>query len=179
MIFGYRLKIEQTKNEEETSQNQPLILEKSTADAIAFHSSSTSEFGHKITNHNSSLPTMPSKSKQSDWRKDKFNIAFLLFLYLLQGIPLGMAASIPLIIQTYDASYSQQALFSFAFWPFSLKLLWAPIVDALYFIKFGRRKTWLIPIQYLIGIVMIALSYRINDMLVTKDNKPSMFDFEY
>ncbi|CAF1580397.1 unnamed protein product [Rotaria sp. Silwood1] len=102
---------------------------------------------------------------QNNWKKDQWNICLLLFLYLLQGIPLGMAASIPLIIQTYGVSWSQQAIFSFAFWPFSLKLLWAPIVDALYFKKFGRRKTWLIPIQYIIGFVMIILSYFINNIL--------------
>jgi PAT family acetyl-CoA transporter-like MFS transporter 1 len=77
-----------------------------------------------------------------------------------------MAASIPLIIQTYGASWSQQGTFSFAFWPFSLKLLWAPIVDALYLKRFGRRKTWLIPIQYALGFVMILLSYYINDILL-------------
>ncbi|CAF4984255.1 unnamed protein product [Rotaria sp. Silwood1] len=77
---------------------------------------------------------------QNNWKKDQWNICLLLFLYLLQGIPLGMAASIPLIIQTYGVSWSQQAIFSFAFWPFSLKLLWAPIVDALYFKKFSLQK---------------------------------------
>ncbi|CAF1079475.1 unnamed protein product [Didymodactylos carnosus] len=53
-----------------------------------------------------------------------------------------MAASIPLIIQTFGASWSQQAIFTFAFWPFGLKLIWAPIVDSLYLKRFGRRKTW-------------------------------------
>jgi PAT family acetyl-CoA transporter-like MFS transporter 1 len=109
----------------------------------------------------------------SDWRKDRLNICLLLFLYLLQGIPLGLAASIPLIIQTYGASWSQQATFSFAFWPFSLKLLWAPIVDALYFKRFGRRKTWLIPIQFGIGLVMIILSYYINDILLAPATSPT------
>ena len=106
----------------------------------------------------------------SDWRKDRWNIFLLLFLYLLQGIPLGMAASIPLIIQTYGASWSQQATFSFAFWPFSMKLLWAPIVDALYLKRFGRRKTWLIPSQYAIAFVMIILSYTINDIINVPDS---------
>jgi PAT family acetyl-CoA transporter-like MFS transporter 1 len=179
MEFRYRLKTKPTENDEEIIQNQPFIPEKSTADAIIFPSTLSSESDHKMTNPNSSPPTMSSKSKRSDWRKDKLNIALLLFLYLLQGIPLGMAASIPLILQTYGATYSQQATFSFAFWPFSLKLLWAPVVDSLYFKKFGRRKTWLIPIQYLIGIVMITLSFRINNILITTDNKPSMFDIQY
>ena len=77
-----------------------------------------------------------------------------------------MAASIPLIIQSYGTSWSQQATFSFAFWPFSLKLLWAPIVDALFFKRFGRRKTWLIPVQYLIGLMMFILSFYIDNLLL-------------
>jgi PAT family acetyl-CoA transporter-like MFS transporter 1 len=117
------------------------------------------------TSSESDNEILNTNSNHSNWRKDRWNISLLLFLYLLQGIPLGMAASIPLIIQTYGASWSQQATFSFAFWPFSLKLLWAPIVDALYFKKFGRRKSWLIPIQYALGFVMILLSYYINEIL--------------
>ena len=46
---------------------------------------------------------------------------------VLQGIPLGLAAAIPLILTNRNVSYKQQAEFSFAFWPFSVKLLWAPI----------------------------------------------------
>jgi len=44
-----------------------------------------------------------------------------------------------------------QALYSITRWPFGLKLLWAPLVDALYVKKFGRRKSWLMPVQYSIG----------------------------
>jgi len=162
MEFRYRLKKKQNKNEEDIDQIEPLIEQKPTTDTPIPSFSSDNE----ILNNNSLSPTMPSIPKRRDWRKDKFNISLLLFLYLLQGVPLGMAASIPLIIQTYGASWSQQATFSFAFWPFSLKLLWAPIVDALYLKRFGRRKSWLIPIQYLIGLVMITLSYYINDILI-------------
>lgn len=67
------------------------------------------------------------------------NVLLLLFLYVLQGIPLGLAGSIPLILQSKNVSYRDQAFFSFVFWPFSLKLFWAPLVDALYFSRFGRR----------------------------------------
>ena len=72
-------------------------------------------------------------------QKELGNILLLLFLYVLQGIPLGLAGSIPLIMQSKSVSYKDQAFFSFVFWPFSLKLLWAPLVDALYFSRFGRR----------------------------------------
>lgn len=71
-------------------------------------------------------------------------------------------------------SFSFQAEFSLVNWPFSVKLLWAPIVDALFWPKFGRRKTWLVPVQYLIGIVMIIMSYSVADWLGSDDKPPSM-----
>jgi hypothetical protein len=178
MQYRYRVKTKGVKIEKNTDQSQPFIQKQSTADA-ACSSSSSVEFENGTIDNISLPPAMPSRSKRSDWRKDKFSISLLLFLYLLQGIPLGMAASIPLIIQTYGTTWSQQATFSFAFWPFSLKLLWAPIVDALYSKRFGRRKTWLIPIQYLIGLGMIIISFYVNDLLHTTktsiSNQPRMF----
>ena len=56
----------------------------------------------------------------------------------------------------------QQAEFSFAYWPFSVKLLWAPIVDSLYIRRFGRRKSWLVPVQYCIGITMLLLAQNVD-----------------
>ena len=90
---------------------------------------------------------------------DMGNIILLIFLYILQGIPLGLAGSIPMLLQSRKVTYTEQAMFSFVYWPFSIKLLWAPLVDSLYVKWFGRRKTWLIPTQYLIGLFMICLLY--------------------
>lgn len=107
---------------------------------------------------------------------DRLNIALLLFLYILQGIPLGLGGSIPLILQNSKISYKDQAVFSFAHWPFSVKLLWAPIVDSLYVASFGRRKSWLVPSQYVIGIFMIVLSYYINSLLgKDSDTTPNVY----
>ncbi|CAL8237171.1 unnamed protein product [Boreogadus saida] len=103
-------------------------------------------------------------------RKELGNILLLLFLYVLQGIPLGLAGSIPLIMQSKSVSYKDQAFFSFVFWPFSLKLLWAPLVDALYFSRFGRRKSWLVPTQYLLGLFMIYLSVTVDSLLQSDDS---------
>merc|ERR1719447_2672977 len=102
---------------------------------------------------------------------DEKNIAVLLFLYVLQGIPLGLAAAIPLILTNKNVSYKQQAEFSFAYWPFSVKLLWAPIVDSCFISSFGRRKTWLVPVQYLIGVTMMVLSYKVDYYLGDGDDK--------
>lgn len=60
--------------------------------------------------------------EKSDITGDVGNIAILFFLYLLQGIPLGVGQAIPMLLQNRGASYKQQAEFSFAYWPFSSEL---------------------------------------------------------
>jgi len=67
-----------------------------------------------------------------------------------------------------------QAEFSFVQWPFSLKLFWAPIVDSIFSQKFGRRKTWLIPTQYLMGIFMLLLSNYVDHWLGNEHEKPNI-----
>lgn len=112
------------------------------------------------------MHTEDSRNKVRPGLRDELgNILLLLFLYVLQGIPLGLAGSIPLILQSKSISYKDQAFFSFVFWPFSLKLLWAPLVDALYFSRFGRRKSWLVPTQYLLGLFMLYLSVTVNSLM--------------
>lgn len=114
------------------------------------------------------------RHEKTDIRGDRRNIAILLFLYILQGIPLGLIAAIPMMLQNRGASYKQQAEFSFTYWPFSLKLLWAPIVDSLYIKSFGRRKSWLVPCQYLIGIFMILLSCVVDRWLGGNGIEPNV-----
>ncbi|KAI6658964.1 Acetyl-coenzyme A transporter 1 [Oopsacas minuta] len=90
--------------------------------------------------------------------KQSWNIILLLLLYFLQGVPLGLSAAIPMMLASRNISYRQQAMFSLVYWPFSIKLLWAPIVDVLYVSSIGRRKSWLIPVQLLLGLVLLLLS---------------------
>ena len=67
--------------------------------------------------------SVKSKSqKHGRFGGDGQNIAVLLFLYVLQGIPLGLAAAVPLILTNKHVSYKQQAEFSFAYWPFSQRV---------------------------------------------------------
>ncbi|XP_060734352.1 acetyl-coenzyme A transporter 1 [Tachysurus vachellii] len=108
---------------------------------------------------------------RSGIRGELGNVCLLLFLYILQGIPLGLAGSIPLIMQSKNVSYKDQAYFSFVFWPFSLKLFWAPLVDSVYVQRFGRRKSWLVPTQYLLGLFMLGLSFTVDSLLQTSGAK--------
>lgn len=88
--------------------------------------------------------------------EDRVGMIVLLLLYTLQGIPMGLCGSIPLIMKERGVSYEGLSLFSLVSVPFSLKLIWAPLVDSCYFKSIGRRKTWIIPVQILTGIVMLG-----------------------
>lgn len=143
-------------------------------------------------------PPLGRPTVADDDHDDRFNYVLLLALYTLQGIPMGLSASIPFLIQQkvqmlaasaaehaltatevaggvvaaashhHHAStshsladltkiaYNAQAIFALCSWPFSLKLLWAPIVDACFSKRFGRRKSWLVPIQLIAGLLMVG-----------------------
>lgn len=97
------------------------------------------------------------------------NILLLIFLYCIQGIPLGLAfGSIPFLLQQ-NVSYTDLGIFSLVGYPYSLKLLWAPIVDTIYSPIIGRRKSWIIPVQLCSGLLMLWLSWRI-DILMNPEN---------
>ncbi|XP_060835227.1 acetyl-coenzyme A transporter 1-like [Rhopalosiphum padi] len=108
---------------------------------------------------------------KGDWS----NIFLLLFLYMMQGIPLGLVHAIPLFLQSkQNVTYKDQTLFGLVTWPFGLKLLWAPLIDSLYIQKIGRRKSWLIPIQLLMGICFFYMALSIDDLFPETNKKPNI-----
>lgn len=98
-------------------------------------------------------------------KRDRNGFFFLTLLYYLQGVPVGLAfGSVPFILKEH-LSYGQLGIFSFASYPYSLKLLWSPIVDAFFWSKFGRRRSWIVPIQLFSALVLMILSFRIDALL--------------
>lgn len=145
-------------------------------------------------NDSSSAVFDDALEEETEEHRDGFNYALLIVLYTLQGIPMGLSASIPFLIQqkmrllasstaqhivaetvvssvqaahhasaggtaaaatAARLSYNANAIFALCSWPFSLKLLWAPIVDACFLRSFGRRKSWIVPVQSLAGMLMV------------------------
>ncbi|KAJ7722661.1 acetyl-coenzyme A transporter 1-domain-containing protein [Mycena maculata] len=97
--------------------------------------------------------------------EDKRAMALLCVLYLIQGVPLGLAlGSMPFILQK-QLSYGQLATFALSGYPYSLKLLWSPIVDSVFFSSFGRRKSWIIPMQIVNGTLMLYISLNIQRLM--------------
>jgi MFS transporter, PAT family, solute carrier family 33 (acetyl-CoA transportor), member 1 len=64
-----------------------------------------------------------------------------------------------------DLSYSQLAVFSLSAYPYSMKLLWSPIVDSKFIPSVGRRKSWIIPMQLIIGTTMLWISVHADYIL--------------
>ncbi|CAF1148765.1 unnamed protein product [Adineta steineri] len=96
----------------------------------------------------------------------KSNIFLTITLYILQGMNLGLTSSIPLFLIYYGATWKDRGTFNFAMYPFSLKLLWAPLIDVLYIKRFGRRKSWLVPILLISGAVLFSTSFFIQSWIV-------------
>ena len=127
-------------------------------------------------------PDTPSQPSHGFWElplTDRKNFMLLVLLYFLQGIPMGLASgSVPFLLKPY-LSYSQIGIFSLAAYPYSLKLLWSPVVDAVWSPKLGRRKSWILPIQMLSGFGMIWLGGKIGSMLeeLGTDHGASVWNF--
>ena len=103
-------------------------------------------------------------------KRDKPQFYLLVFLYFLQGLPCGLTyGSVPFILKTLTASkdpnsnskalsLTQIGIFSMATYPYSFKILWSPIIDSFYNKEMGRRRTWIIPLQFLISFIFLFLS---------------------
>ncbi|KAI8360288.1 acetyl-coenzyme A transporter 1-domain-containing protein [Mortierella sp. GBAus27b] len=97
--------------------------------------------------------------------RDTWNFALLVVLYLLQGVPVGLAfGSIPFLLKA-KMSYTQIGIFSLAHYPYSMKFLWSPIVDSVYSKELGRRKSWIVPIQLLTGFMFLWLGMNIDNWM--------------
>lgn len=120
--------------------------------------------------HDVPTPTHPQEAAAKGFTQlpeaDKRNFLLLVLLYFLQGIPMGLASgSVPFLLKSH-LSYGQIGVYSLASYPYSLKLLWSPIVDAVWSPKVGRRKSWILPIQMISGFSMIWLGSRVEAMMV-------------
>lgn len=123
------------------------------------------------------LLTSSGDSDDADWTKDKWSIALLLVLYFLQGLPFGLSGTLDLTMQEgAKLSFEEQGIYSAVSWPYSLKMLWAPIVDAVFIKRLGRRKTWLIPTQLAIAAMLLLSADYIPDLMGEGTaNKPQVF----
>lgn len=78
-----------------------------------------------------------------------------------------------------ELTFTDLGLFSLAGYPYSLKLLWSPMVDSYFFPRIGRRKTWIIPTQLLIGIGLLWISTRVDEWISNADADITRMTFTF
>ena len=81
-----------------------------------------------------------------------WKVGLLSMLYFVQGLPFGFQSKgLKLSLTALGLSMTTVTLSGLLAAPWSLKLLWAPWVDRHGNEKFGRRKSWIIPLQLLLA----------------------------
>ncbi len=75
-------------------------------------------------------------------------IGLLSTLYFVQGLPFGFQAiALPVYLRTHGVSREAIGFLGALAAPWILKALWAPFVDRYFSAAFGRRKSWIVPMQ--------------------------------
>jgi PAT family beta-lactamase induction signal transducer AmpG len=80
-------------------------------------------------------------------------------LYFSQGLPFGFfTQALPVLLRKEGYSLGQIGLSSLLALPWALKFLWAPAVDRHSSARFGRRKSWIVPLQLAAVAILLALA---------------------
>ena len=90
-------------------------------------------------------------------------------LYMLQGLSLGFfLVGFPVVFKKY-LTYSELGLIMMCTMPFSLKLFWSPIIEFYYLKSFGKRKSWVVPMQLLMFVLLYYMKDHFEQMLIDKE----------
>lgn len=88
------------------------------------------------------------------------NLSVLAMLYFVQGLPFGFQSKgLKLALTALGLSMTTITLASALSLPWSLKPLIAPFVDRHGSPTFGRRKSWIVPLQGALGLTCIAAAF--------------------
>lgn len=86
-------------------------------------------------------------------------LALLASLYLAQGMPYGFFSQfLPAMLRAQGVSLEGVGLASLLALPWALKFVWAPLVDRHGLARFGHRRSWIVPLQLLTVITLLALA---------------------
>lgn len=92
------------------------------------------------------------------WADKRFWV--LLTLYMAQGLPTGIfSQGLPAILRSYDVSLKVIGFTSLLAIPWALKFLWAPYIDKYYSPRIGQSRTWILPMQLLSMLLLLAIAF--------------------
>jgi predicted MFS family arabinose efflux permease len=80
-------------------------------------------------------------------------------LYFSQGLPFGFfTQALPVLLRRQGFSLGEIGLASLLALPWALKFLWAPVVDAVWVRRLGRRRSWILPLQLACVVILATLA---------------------
>lgn len=86
-------------------------------------------------------------------------LGVLFCLYLSQGIPFGFFShAMPAILRSHDVDLRYIGYISALAFPWSLKFIWAPWVDRYGSLRIGHRKSWILPLQAAVVLLLCGLA---------------------
>src|ERR1700692_4231838 len=115
-----------------------------------------------------SEPTITTPTPRPSWRDSlavylQRRVLIVLLLGFSSGLPLALSGSTLLVwMRESGVDLGTIGLFALAGTPYTLKFLWAPLVDALHVPlfprSFGRRRGWLLFSQLLLIVAILLLA---------------------
>jgi PAT family beta-lactamase induction signal transducer AmpG len=85
--------------------------------------------------------------------KTSTKLFWVAILYFAEGFPFGIVNdALPVFFRTHGVRLADIGLLSLVGLPWTLKFLWAPLVDL-----WGRRRTWVVGCQLLLAVGLLAL----------------------
>lgn len=87
-------------------------------------------------------------------------LGILSVFYLVQGLPFGFQAkALPVYLTTHGLSLTHVGFAGAVSAPWLLKPLWAPLVDRWGSARFGRRRSWIVPLQAALASTCLGLAF--------------------
>ena len=87
-------------------------------------------------------------------------LGILWALYFVQGLPFGFqATALPVYLREAGLSLTAIGFATALSLPWMLKAFWAPLVDRYGSKKFGRRRSWILPLELVLAALCIMAAF--------------------
>lgn len=99
---------------------------------------------------------------------DAGRILFLTLLYMVQGLWFGFIGSALPVKLKKSFDLDELGIISLWFVPYSFKFIFAPLIDTVYSHQMGKRRTWIVPTQLIMGVIVFYFSFQLEELIEQK-----------